>query len=49
MTLIGSFTDLLPGNMNPDGSDFVIDDLSSNTITLKQLLLGDVDAAEFIF
>lgn len=49
MTFISPFTDLVPGNMNQNGSDFVIDDLSGNTITPEKLLLGDLDAVNFIF
>ena len=43
------FDDLDHNHIEQDGADFVIDDLSGNTITPEKLLLGDLDAVNFIF
>ncbi|PCH69076.1 MAG: hypothetical protein COC12_09485 [Rhodobacteraceae bacterium] len=50
VTSITSFADLtVGGRMTQVGADVVIDDLAGNTITLANVLLGDMDAVDFIF
>ncbi len=49
VTSINSFADLNAGRMSQVGADVVIDDLAGNTITLTKVVLGDLDAVDFIF
>ncbi|MCB1418005.1 MAG: hypothetical protein KDJ74_02965, partial [Notoacmeibacter sp.] len=37
------------GHMYQSGADVIIDDLAGNTITLKNVIIGDLDASDFIF
>ncbi|MEX0304013.1 MAG: calcium-binding protein [Leisingera sp.] len=46
---IESMDDLENGHMQQDGSNVVIDDGNGNTIELRNVLLADLDAGDFIF
>lgn len=46
---IRNFKDLDNNHMQQVGRDVVIDDLQGNTITLRNTLLGDLDASDFLF
>lgn len=49
VTSITSFSDLSANHMAQVGADVVIDALAGDTITLVDITLGDLDAADFIF
>lgn len=49
VTEITDITDLLNNHANQIGADVVIDDGLGNTITLQNVDLADLDAADFIF
>ncbi len=46
---IDDFSDLSDDHMTQDGNHVVIDDLSGNTMTLRNTTLSDLDALDFIF